>query len=273
MKTQLRRKWLPCAMSIALCAAAPAWAQDAAAPAEPESDDGQEEVLRFDGAITPEARAVMDRMKAALNNTQKLTVNAQVARDETLSYGYKLQHNESVTMEVDRPTKLKVDVTGDLKNRTYYYDGATFTVLAKDLNVYARKPVAGTIGELVGELIDRGVDMPLMDMLYQGQAGDLLDDVRVGIVVGDAWVDGEQTTHLAFRQPDVDWQLWVGKSNNLPRKIVITTRFQVGDPQYSAVLRWNTAPKFAANNFDFVPAKGVTQIKMNEPTVASGGAK
>jgi hypothetical protein len=271
-----RKALLPGVLALAL--ALPAFAQDAPAPAAPaapaEEAAPEETVLRFDSAITPEARSAMEAMKAALNNLQRVSVTAEVSRDETLSYGYKLQHNEFVKMDVERPSKLRVDVSGDLKNRTYYYDGAEFTVLAKDLDVYAKKPVNGTIRELVGMLLDRGVDMPLIDMLYDGQAGDLLDDVRVGIVVGDSTIEGEQVTHLAFRQPDVDWQLWLSKSNNLPRKIAITTRYSVGDPQYQAVLHWNTSPKFAANTFVFTPEKGVTQIKMNEPAVAaSGGAK
>jgi hypothetical protein len=267
------RKLLPGALALALAAALPASAQDAAAPAAADADE-PEEVLRFDQAITPEAREVMDRMKASLNGLQRLTVTADVSRDETLSYGYKLQHNEHVTMDVDRPTKLKVDVSGDLKNRTYYFDGAQFTVLAKDLNVYGKKPAQGTIRDLVEKLLDQGVDMPLIDMLYNGQAGDLLDDVRVGIVVGDAVIEGEPVTHLAFRQPDVDWQLWVSKgAQALPRKVLITTRYSVGDPQYQAILRWNTAPKFAANNFTFTPAKGVTEIPMDKQAAAAGGAK
>lgn len=278
MNMQTRRKLLPGALALALCAAVPAFAQDAApaAPAAAATEDAgeaEETVLRFDNAITPEAREAMDRMKAALNNAQKISLSAEISRDEVLSYGYKLQHNEYVTMDVERPTRMKVDVSGDLKNRTYYFDGSTFTVLAKDLNVYAKKPVAGTIGELIQELIDRGVDMPLIDMLYQGQAGDLLDDVRVGILVGDSWVEGEQVTHLAFRQPDVDWQLWLSKSTNLPRKILITTRYSVGDPQYQAVMHWNTAPKFAANQFVFAPAKGQTEIPLTKEPAADGGAK
>jgi len=271
---QTPRKWLPGVLALALVAAFPAAAQEAAAPAASDADEPQETVLRFDQAITPEARAAMEKMKTALNNAQSISLAAEISRDETLSYGYKLQHNEHVTMDLQRPSKLKVDVSGDLKNRTYYYDGANFTVLAKDLNVYGKKPVQGTVRELVEELLDRGVDMPLIDMLYNGQAGDLLDDVRVGIVVGDAVIDGEAVTHLAFRQPDVDWQVWLSKGNGLPRKILITTRYSVGDPQYQAILRWNSAPKFAADQFTFTPAKGMTEIPLDkEPKVASGGAK
>src|SRR6478735_8425661 len=151
------RLLLPGALALALCAALPAWAQDAApaAPAASAADDAddaddnaEETVLRFDNAITPEARAAMDRMKATMNGLQRFTLTAEISRDETLSYGYKLQHNEFVDMDVDRPSKLKVDVDGDLKNRTYYYDGANLTVVAKDLNVYAQKPLPGTTKDL-----------------------------------------------------------------------------------------------------------------------------
>ena len=107
MKTVTRknsRMFLPGALALALCAALPAWAQDAA-PAAPaastadEADDNAEEtVLRFDNAITPEARAAMDKMKATMNGLQRFTLTAEISRDETLSYGYKLQHNEFVDM-------------------------------------------------------------------------------------------------------------------------------------------------------------------------------
>jgi len=59
-----------------------------------------------------------------------------------------------------------------------------------------------------------------------------------------------------------------------PRQIRITTLDSVGAPQYRAILRWNSAPKFAADQFTFTPAKGMTEIPLDkEPKVASGGAK
>ena len=270
---------LPGALALAMAMAFPALAQEAPAPAAPEPAaqpsmaEAQEAVLRFDSAITPETRAVMERMTSALNAAQRAIVSAQISRDESLSYGYKLQHNESATMRIDRPSRIRVDVSGDIKNRAYYYDGTQFTIFAKDLNVYARKPLTGNLHDFATRLLDEGVDMPLIDMLYNGAAGDLLDDVRVGIVVGETEIEGDPVTHLAFRQPDVDWQLWVSKSTSLPRKILITTRYEVGDPQYQAVMRWNLQPKFAANEFNFVPGKDVTEIKVQPTPVETGGAK
>jgi len=85
--------------------------------------------------------------------------------------------------------------------------------------------------------------------------------VRGGILVGDSTVNGIPCDHLAFRQANVDWQLWVEKGDRpVPRKVVITTRYEVGDPQFQAVMTWNLQPKFDKSTFSFTPPKGVVEI-------------
>ena len=111
-------------------------------------------------------------------------------------------------------------------------------------------------------------------MLYHGYSGDLTEDVRVGLVVGESEVDGVATDHLAFRQPAVDWQLWVEKGRQaLPRKLLITTRYEVGDPQYQAIMRWNLKPDISAKTFTFVPPSGATMVPNHADLVAQGGDK
>ena len=81
------------------------------------------------------------------------------------------------------------------------------------------------------------------------------------------------TDHLAFRQPDVDWQLWVEKGQALPRKLLITTRYQVGDPQYQVIMRWDLKPQIDAKAFTFVPPSGATKVPHHTELVAEGGGK
>ncbi|MET0892569.1 MAG: DUF2092 domain-containing protein [Pseudoxanthomonas sp.] len=247
-----------------------AWAQsDAAAveePADAPSDIG--------GVVTAEAQAVLDRMTATFRSMRNYSVTASITRDEVLPYGYKLQNTESANMWVEAPTRMRLEVEGDIKNRTYVYDGSKLTMFVPDLNVYAESPAPGTIRELVSVLLDAGVEMPLIDLLYQGAVGDLTDAVKVGLRVGDSEVDGVPTDHLAFRQADVDWQLWVEKgANALPRKLLITTRYEVGDPQYQALLRWNLKPRMAAGAFTFKAPAGAVEIPMQTRLAAEGGAK
>ncbi|MFL6593638.1 MAG: DUF2092 domain-containing protein [Luteimonas sp.] len=255
---------------LALAVVAPACAQDAAGTDAPPTT----QVMQPEGVITPEAQAVLDRMKATFKNIKRYELSADITRDELLTFGYKLQHNESAKLWVDAPTHLRLEVNGDIKNRTYIYDGSQLTMVANDQDVYATTPAPGSLGELVRVLLDAGVEMPLIDMLYEGYAGNLTDQVRVGLVVGDSQVDGVATDHLAFRQPDVDWQLWVEKGNQaVPRKLLITTRYAVGDPQYQAVMHWNLNPSIDAKAFAYVPPAGVTKIPFHTSLAASGGDK
>lgn len=260
------------AIAVALCAAlmsVPAQAQ-----AQAQADASQVAADDFSGAVTADAQAVLDRMNATFKRMQDYSVTASITRDEVLPYGYKLQNTERATMWVEAPKRLRMEVHGDLKQRTYIYDGTTLTTYVPDQNVYAIAAAPDTIAGLVTALLATGVEMPLIDLLYEGTVGDLTGDVKVGLVVGDSEIDGVQTDHLAFRQADVDWQLWVEKgANALPRKLVITTRYETGDPQYQAVLHWDLKPKLDAKTFTFVPPAGAEKIPMATTLVAEEGAK
>jgi hypothetical protein len=114
--------------------------------------------------------------------------------------------------------------------------------------------------------MDIGVEMPLIDMLYYGTAGTLADYVTGGVLVGQSFIDGIPVDHLAFRQPNIDWQLWVDQGEQpLPRKLVITTRYEVGDPQFQAALSWDLEPTFTDSTFSFVPPEGAVKIPFVDP--------
>ena len=117
--------------------------------------------------------------------------------------------------------------------------------------------------ELIGSLLDAGVEMPMIDVLYQGAVGNLTQNVSGGAVVGESVIDGVACDHLAFRQSNVDWQLWVQKGEQaLPRKIVITTRFEVGDPQYQVTMHWNLKPKVSDATFKFTAPANASEVSL-----------
>lgn len=253
--------------AILLALAAPLAAQEAAAP----SASNATEAISSP-AISPEAQAVLDRMTAYLQSLQSFSIETQASRDEVVAFGYKLQNNEHADIVVQRPNKLRADISGDIRNRTIVYDGAKLTMYSPDDAAYVRAAAPETLASLIGGLLDAGVEMPLIDVLYQAAAGTLTEGVRTGILVGESTIDGVPSDHLAFRQANVDWQLWVEQGNRpLPRKILITTRYEVGDPQYQAILRWNLKPKIGSSTFAFAPPNGTTEIPFDNAASAEGG--
>lgn len=221
-------------------------------------------------AVTPDAAAALQRMKDYLGRLKEFQVDADISRDEVLPYGYKLQHNERTRMIVQRPNRFRIDVDGDLRHRRYYYDGTKLTTVVPDANVYAKFDAPDDVNGVVTKLLDMGAEMPLVDVLRQGFGGSLLDGVRVGLVVGESPVEGVMTQQVAFRQAAVDWQIWITPEGQ-PRKVVITTRYEVGDPQYQAVLHWDTTPSISASTFKFSPTKDMREIPFNNnaPAVAA----
>jgi hypothetical protein len=256
---------------IALLSAALALALAAPLPAEETAAAPKTEVSAQ--VVSPEAQAVIDKMTAYLHTLKTFSIDSQSTRDEVVAFGYKVQHNEHATLTAQLPNKLRGEMSGDLRNRTIVYDGAKVVVYSPDDDVYARTSAPDSVKKLIGNLLDAGVEIPAVDVLYQAGVGTLTDGVRGGVLVGDSNIDGSDCDHLAFRQATIDWQLWVEKGDKpLPRKLVITTRYAVGDPQFQATLRWNLKPKIDASTFVFTPPKGTHEIPFRNPEVINGSA-
>jgi len=169
---------------------------------------------------------------------------------------------------------LRAEINGDIRSRTIVYDGAKLSMYSPDHDAYVSTDAPDTLAVLIENLLAAGIDMPLIDVLYQGAAGSLTENVRGGILVGDSTVDGVPCHQLAFRQANVDWQLWVEKGDRpLPKKILITTRYEVGDPQYQVVLRWDLQPKINKSTFTFAAPKGASEIPFTDPAAIKRDVK
>lgn len=255
--TKLKRLSVATCSALAIMLALPAVAQTDATMPDVVTNAAVERV------ITPDAQAVLNRMSAALKELRTFSVSAQISRDEMLPFGYKLQRNESAQMLVVRPTSLRVESQGDIKDRTYIYDGKQLTIFDPEENIYVQNAAPPTIAGLVERLLDIGVELPLLDVLTDAfsETGELTAQVQSGLLVGESSIDGIPVDQLAFRQANVDWQVWVQKGQHaLPIRFVITTRYELGDPQVNATLKWDLKPSVPAASFKFAPPKDARKI-------------
>jgi hypothetical protein len=216
--------------------------------------------------VSPEAQAVLNRMTSYLQTLKSFTIRSHSTRDEVMGYGYKLQHNESSTLTMQKPNLLRSEVIGDIRDRTFIYDGKNLVIYSPNENVYATAPAPDTIGKLVGGLLNAGIEMPTIDVLAQAYNGNIAQKVRGGVLAGETIIEGVVCDHLAFRQSDADWQIWIEQgARPLIRKLVVTTRYEVGDPQYSATLSWDLNPKINKDTFVFTAPKDAAKIPFADP--------
>ena len=79
--------------------------------------------------------------------------------------------------------------------------------------------------------------------------------------IGPSEVGGTSCQHYAFRQADVDYQIWIQKGDfPLPRQVVITTTYDDAKPRHSATYTWNLAPSFNDAAFTFTAPTDARKI-------------
>jgi hypothetical protein len=234
----------------------------ATAPTKPKRARRREEPA---GVIEPAALQALQRMGSYLSTLTSFEVQSVTSRDMVTNDGQRLMLDGVANYKVRRPDGFVVEVNSDAKKRTYYYNGKTFTVFAPDLNFYASAAAPPTIPQTLDVLYDKfGISLPLEDLFRWGDPNlHRSDTVKSAVVVGKSTTGGVATDQYAFREGDIDWQIWIQHDGDpLPRKVVIIDRSDPANPTYTAELTWNASATLTADDFTFHPSKDAKLIRI-----------
>jgi hypothetical protein len=224
--------------------------------------------------LTPHAQAQDNDARAILK-----TMSDYVGSQKNVSLTYdsdievitpdlqKLQFTSSGQIQFSRPDKVHATRTGGYSDVEFFFDGRTFTVYGKNLNAFAQAESAGSIDQVVAKLeSEYSVEAPGADLLLSSVYDKLIEDVIDAKHVGLGVIDGIECEHLAFRNPDVDWQVWVETGPRpIPRKYIITSKAVTGAPQYTLRIKdWRTDAATAADTFAFKPPAGAKKVDFKE---------
>jgi hypothetical protein len=193
----------------------------------------------------------------------------------------KIQFASSGKLLLNRPDKLRASRTGGYADVEFVFDGKAVTVLGKNLNAYAQSEVPGTVDQLVARLRSQySLEIPGADLLVSNPYEVLMADVIVAKHIGRGVIDGVECEHLAFRNQDTDWQLWVEVGDHpIPHKYVITSKATAAAPQYTLLIKdWKTDVEIDADAFAFNPPaeakkvdfKALNNIDEVPPAVVKG---
>jgi hypothetical protein len=223
-------------------------------------------------ALEPAALSALTDMAAYLRSLKSFQVVAATTDEDVLEDGQKVQYAGVATILARMPNGLRAEVSDDRHERLYFYDGKSFTLFGKRMNFYATIPAPPTVGQLADKLDqDYGLGVPLADFFRWGSPSWGPEGITAATDLGPSVVLGTTCQHYAFRQADIDWQLWIQKGDYpLPRKLVITTRTDEARPQHTAVYTWNLAPSFNDAAFTFDPPAGAGKVALAGAATGAG---
>jgi hypothetical protein len=247
----LFRQWglLGAALVLSFGILAPAWSAEG--PKKAKAPD-----------IEPKAGEILRQMCDYLKNLQQFSVQAEITEDVLLTSGQRIQFARSVEASVRRPDRLRAESVGDTDDRQLVYDGKTITLMDRSKNFYttiAAPPDLDAALEHGTQAFN--LRAPLADLIYTKAYENLTAGVISGFYVGLSKVQGVPCHHLAFKQKDIDWQIWIENSPTpVPRKFLITDKAAQG-LQFTAVFtKWNTSPQLEDSLFTFVAPEKAEKI-------------
>ncbi|WP_411728034.1 DUF2092 domain-containing protein [Methyloglobulus sp.] len=227
--------------------------------------------------MEPKAMDALRKMGGFLRTLKTFEVRFKVSKDEVLDSGQKVMVDGISELTVQAPSRLHFSTKIDEAHRDlqFFYDGKAFTIYGNTNKFYASVAAPATTHELLDVAEERyDIDLPFRDLFSWGTDKADITAIQSAIYIGPTKINDVPCDHYAFRNVDVDWQIWIEQGKTpLPRKLVITTKEEEGHPQYVSVMDWNLAPKINKQLFTFVPPKDAHKIEFAVVEVATENTK
>jgi hypothetical protein len=214
-------------------------------------------------AMDSRAMAALNKMSDYLKTLKSFKIKSEVSKDEIVDSNMKIQKSASNEMFVHLPDRLFAHIKGDEQDLQFIYDGSNLTLYDVPRKYYATAAAPPTVSRTLDAVQARyGIVFPMADFIQMAAQENLLQNITDAGYIGTSFIDGVECEHVAARQKDVDWQVWIEKgSKPLPRKLVITTKTEPTQPQFVARIDWDTAADIDSNLFSFNPPSDAVRIK------------
>ncbi|EJJ28393.1 DUF2092 domain-containing protein [Rhizobium sp. CF142] len=231
-----------------------------------------------------DARQLLKAMSDYLTAQQSISFGYDTNLEFVTADHQKLLLASTGTVALKRPDKLRATREGGFASIEMIFNGKTLTVVRKDTNLFTEVEAPGTLDNLIDELRNKyrrpvpGADL-LSSTVYDALMADVVDVKDLGSGV----IGGAECDHLAFRNKDVDWQIWIAQGDRpYPCRYVITSKEVDQAPQYSVQVRdWKAGSEVAADDFGFKNEGGAKKVDVRALTdtdelpdhLAKGGAQ
>jgi hypothetical protein len=212
--------------------------------------------------LEPESIAALKRMGQHLVSLRSFEIEATISIEYVLDNNQKILIGGTSHYRVRRPDRLRIDLSTDVLERIFQYDGKDFVVTAPKENFFARLDAKPTVRETLAWVAQTfGVEVPLADLFDWGTAEAPEAEIREGFNVGRARVGGVECEHWAFREAEADWEIWIRTGDApLPLKLSIINTTDPALPRYAAVLSWTESGEFPDSIFTQPPAPDAKRI-------------
>ena len=212
-------------------------------------------------AKVSEAKAITQNMFDYVGSLEKFAFDAIVINDD-IQDGKNVKHTHNVSVKVDRPDRFRIDVKGDIKNRSSYLNGGTYTMIDHGFNYYGQLKTAKNIDATLDQLFEQyGIQAPLAQLIYSDMRK--RSKMRRSKYFGKVTLDGVECDYVAFANKNRIVHIWIERGDKpLVKHFVIIDKTAEGNPRSETAIKWNLNAKISDSDFIFAAPKGASKISV-----------
>jgi len=216
--------------------------------------------------LEPKALNALEQMGGYLRSLAQFRIEADSRTDQVLENGQVIEFRHHTRLQAKRPDKLQVSVESDGKRRSLFYNGKRFTLFDSRSGYFASQDAPADISALLDQLSERyGIELPLADLFRWNPDTAKAVGLSSALLIGPESLEGKACDHYAFRQPDIDWQLWIRQGPQpVPCRLVISRRDTAEQPRHSVDYQWQLSPTLSPDDFEFIPPTGARAVPLQQ---------
>jgi hypothetical protein len=224
-----------------------------------------------------EAKA-MDLLKATserLAAAKSMTFTAVASYEYPSQLGPPILYTVRYDVAMQRPDKLRVIIPGDGPASEFYYDGKTMMAFAPAENLVAVTDAPPTIdAALKAAFVSADIFYPFTDLVVADPFAALTNGATLAFYIGPSGVvGGVKTEMLAWANPDVFLQIWIGVDDKLPRRVrAVYSADPQGMRHQLDISNWQLDTSLSADAFTSAKAKAAEPMKFARPASAAPAA-
>lgn len=203
------------------------------------------EILKKTGALYKDAKA----MHADLSIDGTLDIEGQPKREVKVrgEIDFKRPNFIAIRSSAPKDSNLGVEIVGDGKN---------MYILSRRLKQFTEKKAPDNlaeIGRIILPLGQQNTGMLFQNVLAEDPTDQLLEGVTEGKHAGMDKVGDKPAYHLTFKQPNLDWEIWVAAEGK-PYILKANNLMELPNGKLSTVetySNWKLDPSFDKDPFQF----------------------
>jgi hypothetical protein len=215
--------------------------------------------------IDNSAIAALMKMRQFLREPRNIYAFTEGTVDRINEAGFLIP--ESFHSEVWRalPYHMRLSFThGKNTLREFFFDGKTVILYDANNKVYATTSLRGAVGDL-HKLPLYGFELPFASIYHAPSHQSLPTNISEAFELEKETINGIVCRHYAYRQRDLDWQMWVPEEGMpLPIRFAAVNRALALRPQFISHTKWEQRGSFDEAIFKFTPPTNARQVALKE---------